>query len=251
MPLYELSFPEKGKAPYPLILILPVLGRILCLPDFWIEKKLAQFFNRRGFAAAIVVRDFFEYAPAQGIEQVGKYLSAATQKAKTALDELLKIPQIDSNRIGSLGISFGGVLNVLFMAEEPRIQAGVIALAGGNLPEIITTSRDPLVKNYCKTILNGLGLNREEFVRRLKEELEEEPLRFAPAVDPNKILMIIAQWDRVVFPRYSLNLRKALQNPETVFLPLGHYFSLLAMPYLERKALRFFQQKFNLERLKQ
>ena len=245
MPGYELHLPQKDSSPppWPFILILPILGRLLFLPDIFIERRIARFFNQRGFAVSILRRDFFSFDPRQGIEQIGLYLSSTIEQAKTMLDEILKNPKIDPLRVGSLGISFGGVINVLLSAQEARIKASVVALAGGNLPEIIATSRDPLVKNYYAAIVKGLGMKREEFISTLKEQLKEEPLRVAPKIDSQKIFMMIARLDRVVFPCYSTALWQALGKPQAIFIPLGHYFSLLALPYLNRQALAFFRQK--------
>ncbi len=248
MSFYELKLPNQ-KPPFPLILVLPILGRLLFLPDFFIERKIARFFQKRGFAAAILKRDFFEYHPRQGLEQVGAYIAGTVKLAKATLSEVLKNPAIDSRHAGSVGISFGAMINVLLAAEDPRLKACVVALGGGRIPEILTTSCDPLVKSYCRTLLDGMTLSKEALVCQLSECLQEEPLKAAPAVDPKKVLMIIAKKDKVVLPRYSSALREALKNPETIFLPLGHYTSLLALPYLNRKALAFFKKKFSEEKI--
>lgn len=240
---YELFLPARASAPYPLVLILPVLGRILFLPDLWIEKGIARFFARNGFAAAVIRRDFFCFQPGQGIEQVGQYLAEAVKRARESLDTLLQRPDIHGGTVVSLGISFGGLINVLLAASEPRIKACVFALAGGNVPEIITTSRDPLVSAYRRDILKGLKLDSERFTKNLRASLREEPLDAAQAIPAEKTLMIISKLDRVVFPRYALALWEALHKPETIFLPVGHYFAILLIPYLQRKALEFFRKK--------
>ncbi len=243
MTQFELVLPPKQKEPCPLVLMLPILGQLLFFTDLGIERTIAHFFSRKGFAVAILRRDFFQYHPHEGIEQVGNYLSRTVKQAKLALDELVKNPAIDATRIGSLGISFGGILSVLLTAEEPRLKACVTALAGGNIPEIIVTSKDPLLSSYCRELLQGLKLTREEFVRELKKDFKEEPLKVAEKIDPEKILMIIARFDRVVFPRYALALWNALRKPKVIFVPLGHYFTILIMAYLNRQALAFFKQK--------
>ncbi len=244
MPHFELLLPPKQKEPAPLILILPILGQLLFFTDLWIERMIAHFFVRKGFAVAILRRDFFQYLPHKGIEQVGDYLSRTVEQAKLALDELVKNPAVDATRIGSLGISLGGVLSVLLAAEEPRLKACVVALAGGNIPEIIVTSKDPLLSSYCRELLRGLKLSREEFVRELKKDFKEDPLEAAKQIDPEKILMVIARFDHVVFPRYALALWEALRKPKAIFVPLGHYFTILVMAYLNRRALAFFKQRF-------
>ena len=43
------------------------------------------------------------------------------------LDEVLKDPRIDANRIGMWGVSLGGTATMFWMPLEPRIKAGVVA----------------------------------------------------------------------------------------------------------------------------
>ena len=55
--------------------------------------------------------------------------------------------------------------------------------------------------------------------------------------------MFLALFDRVIQLRYGLALRRSLGNPKTLFVPLGHYTTLLAMPFLKRRALEFFNER--------
>jgi len=240
--LYELFLPRQ-EGPHPLIVISPALGRVFFLPDLFFEKQMARFFTKHGFATAVVHRDFFNIEREGGLGQVDRYLEDSVGKIKKSFDELVQREDIDKNRVVSLGVSFGGMVNILFAAREPRIKAHVFALAGANIPEILTTSRDPLVRLYCHQILDVCGLGREEFVRSLKASLQNEPFESARKIEPDSVLMIIARFDHVVLPIYSKLLWEALRKPETLFLPVGHYFTILLLPYLERKALEFFRRK--------
>lgn len=242
-PGYELLLPPRGKEPAPLLLILPILGRLLCLPDFWLEKKIAGFFTKRGFACAIVERQFFLFQSGLGELQLNEYITSTVRLARQTLDALSTHPDIRQTQIASLGISFGGIINTLLCAQDTRIRAAVIALAGGPIPEILATSWDPLVRYYYRSVKNGMGWKTEEFVLKLSALLEN-PLDAAPKVDREKILMIIAKYDQVVRYPYAENLRQKMGMPETLYLPCGHYTSLLALPVLERKALQFYQRKF-------
>ena len=246
MPAYELKIPNRGKAPYPLILILPILGRLIGFSDIWIERRIASYFNRRGYATAVIKRGFFIWNRKKGVEQIGNYIARAVRNTKASLDEALQNTAVDANRVGSLGISFGGIVNTVLLAQDSRIQAGIIALAGGNMPDIIVNSHDPLLRTYCETALYHLRMTRPQFAQALRENLKEEPLNYAPQIPREKVLMFQAQLDRVIFPQYGKALREALQTPKTIYLPFGHYLSMLMMPYLEFQSLRFFRKRFGL-----
>ncbi len=243
MPFHELSFPKDSETPVPLVVILPILGQIMFMPDFWIEKQLANYFRKKGYATAIVKRDFFSFTRGQGIKQIEDYLANTVDKARRTINHALKDSRIDAEKVLSLGISFGGITNVLLTAQDNRIKAGILAFAGGNIPEIIATSKEPLLKAYCGEISKGLGISHKELVRSLKENFNQEPLDVAASIPAEKILMVIAKYDHVILPKYAHALKDALGGPQTIYLPLGHYLSLLALPYLERQAHKFFQKR--------
>ncbi len=242
-----LFLPEKRRGPHPVVIILPILGRLAFLPDFWIEKRMARYLASKGIAGAVLERDFFRFRPGGGVEQVNDYLEATAVSAIQLLDELLQRPDLDSSRIGTLGLSFGGMINVLLAARDPRIRAAVIALAAGNIPDLLEVSQDPLVKQYYALLRQGTGLSPDVLHRRLESTLTHDPIHAAGKIDSEKILMIIARRDRVVPFRYADALRKKMGNPETLYLPCGHYLAMLLFPWLRVKALRFFQHRFFLE----
>ena len=213
------------------------------MPDFWMERRIARFYTARGFACAILKRGFFHFSRGGGLDQIDDYLWGMVKLAKRVVGELAKNPQINPNQILSLGLSFGGIINVILCAIEPKIKAAVIACAGGNIPEILMTSRDPLVKFYYRQVLQGTRLNAEDLAEVLKKVLRSEPLVWAPFIPSDKILFVTATLDRVIHKKYSEMLREALNYPKTIYLPMGHYFSFLALPYMERRALHFFKQK--------
>ena len=63
--------------------------------------------------------------------------------------------------------------------------------------------------------------------------------------------MFLALFDHVIRFRYGLALWRTLGKPETVFLPLGHYASILTIPILKWKVISFFKKKLGrrLERI--
>ena len=242
MPDFELYLP-KGTGPHPLICVTPMLGRFLFLDDLFFEKRFARFFARKGLASAVIERPIFEFDPALGLEQIPHYLDESVLRNKRALDALLERKEIDPNRVGTYGISFGAVVNSLWAAEDPRIKAHLFALGGGNLPEIVLTSRDPLMRSYLKAVKQKTGLEGGALLEALKKVFSRDPLEAARKIPGESVCLHIALFDRVVRLRYALAFRRALGNPETVFIPLGHYSSILSVPFLKRGAARFFLRR--------
>ena len=239
---WELYLPE-GKGPFPLICLTPILGRLGFLEDLFLERWFARFFSRQGLATALIDRPIFEFDPRRGLEQIQEYLEGSVERSIQILDFLLKRDDIQVKAMGSFGISFGAVVNVLWAARDPRLKAHVFALAGGSIAEIIATSRDPLMRSYQRSILKGTGLAERDLKAALEKAIALDPLKVALSTPRENILMLLGMFDRVIRFRYGLALRQALGNPETIFLPLGHYPSLLAVPFLKWKTLNFFKRR--------
>lgn len=242
---FELYLPEKPGR-HPLICITPLLGRLFFLNDLILERHFARFFRKNGFAAAVACRPIFEFNPERGLEQIQHYLDLCVMRNKWILDELIQREEIDPERVGTYGASFGAVVNSLWAAEDPRLKAHLFALGGGNLPEIVMTSRDPLMLSYVKAMKKKTGLEGEALLGAIKKVLFRDPLEAARKIPRESVCLHLALFDRVVRTRYAFAFRKALGNPETVFIPLGHYSSILSIPFLQSQVLRFFRRRFGL-----
>jgi hypothetical protein len=239
---FELYLPE-GTGPFPLICQTPILGRLLLLSDLFFERRFAHFFASRGFAAALIERPFFEFDPSNGLEQIQTYLDDSVERNRSVLDALSNRKEIHPERVGSFGVSFGGVVNTLWAASDDRLKAHFFGLVGGNLPEILMTSRDPLLKSYVREIARGTGFRGEDLKAAFQKVFRSDPLRAAGRIPKERVLMLLAHFDHVIRRRYGLALREKLGNPETIFLPLGHYTALLAEPILKWMVLGFFKKR--------
>ncbi len=239
---FELYLP-KSNSSVPLVCITPLLGRLQLFEDLFLEKHLARFFAQNGLAAAVIDRPIFEFNPARGLEQIQIYLEESLNRNRQVLDALVTYPEIDRNRIASFGISFGAIVNCLWAASDSRIRAHVFALAGGDLPEIFITSRDPLMKSYLKAALESSGLDTSSLKEKLCGIFKLDPLKECHSIGKQNVLLFLALFDRIVQTRLGLALRNTLGKPETVFIPLGHYFSILAVPLLKHRALKFFKNR--------
>lgn len=243
---FELYLPE-GNGRFPLICITPILGRIAFLDDLFLERPLARFFASQGFASALIKRPFFEFDPSRGLEQVEEYLVVSIERNRSVLDFLLTQKEIDPARIGTYGMSFGGVVNSLWANSDSRLKAHVFSLIGGNIAEIILTSRDPLVKAYAKAIKNSRGAPAidSDLLADLQKTIQSDLLKVSCSIPRENILMFLGIFDHVIRLRYGLAAWHALGKPEVVFIPLGHYASILTIPIFKWKAIKFFKQKLS------
>ena len=240
--LFELYLPE-GPGPHPLLCLTPLLGRLAFLDDLFLERHFGRFFAAHGFAAALIDRPIFEFNPVRGLEQIRDYLDESVLRNRRALDTLISRQDIDARRVGTYGISFGAVVNSLWAASDSRLKAHVFALGGGNLPEIVLTSRDPLMRSYLRAILKSTGLGKEDLKEVLKRTFHRDPLEAARSIPKENVCLHLAIFDRVIPIRVGLAFRAALGKPQTCYIPLGHYSAILAVPFLKWQVLRFFREK--------
>ncbi len=239
-----LYLPE-GSGPFPLICLTPLLGRLVFLEDLFFEKKIAAYFARQGFACAILERPIFEFDSNQGLEQLPRYLENSISRNRRTLDLLLNRSEIDAKQVGSFGMSFGAIVNCLWAAEDSRLKCHVLALGGADIPEIFITSEDPLMRSHREAALKKTNLDKPSLLAELKKIFLKDPGNAHDGANPDSFLMIQAVFDRVIRLKQGLKLRKALGNPRTLFVPLGHYTSILALPFLRFSAARFFKRKFS------
>lgn len=242
MSKFELFLPQSS-GPHPLICITPLLGRLLFLEDLFLERRFARFFAANGLAAAVIERPIFEFDSNRGLEQIQHYLDESVSRNKWALDHLTQKKEIDPKRVGTYGISFGAIVNSLWAAQDKRLKAHVFALPGGNLAEIFLTSRDPLMRSYIRAISKHTGLKGGDLKEAFQKILRNDPLEAARSIPKQSVCLHLALFDRVVQFRYGLALWKALGKPQTIFIPLGHYSSLAAIPFLKPQVLRFFRER--------
>jgi hypothetical protein len=87
-------------------------------------------------------------------------------------------------------------------------------------------------------------LTNRELYNALQQVVQTDPVKLAPYVASDRVLMLIARFDRSVPTPYQLKLWRALGKPRADFVPLGHYTSILALPTHRSRILRFFEEAF-------
>lgn len=237
---YFLPEPRKHRPEkMPGIVILPIMGG----GTYPLEEIFATSFARAGYVCIIPHRPNIK-DEIRDLEDIDPLLRQSVHDVSRGIDWLQAQPNIDPGRIGLFGISLGAIRGTLVMAMDPRIRAGVLGLGGGDLPYILTHSGEKRLVAARDKILSRNGLDLKEGEARLRDAITYDPLALAPSVDPARVMMVIAAFDKVVPPKTSWELRRKLGNPETIELWSGHYTSVIHIPYLRQASCRFFRKKF-------
>ncbi|PIQ84188.1 MAG: hypothetical protein COV75_03600 [Candidatus Omnitrophica bacterium CG11_big_fil_rev_8_21_14_0_20_63_9] len=237
-PVVEFEWMEsKMPGRRPAILVNPILGG-----DYPLERGICRYFAARGFHVALIHRKTLKISPEHQVERIELLLRQGILRIRQIVDWMSEQERIDPQRLGSFGISMGGIAGVMSSAVEPRFRAHVVALAGGSIPDILMTSRDSLLTKPRKRYLERNGMDLATMDRLLREHIKTDPIALAPYADTRRMLMFVALADRTIGARNGLRLWRELGKPKTTFMFLGHYTAYFSLPYLKYESLRFFRR---------
>lgn len=230
--------PVPAGAPRPALVMSPILGG-----EALLVSDLALDLASEGYHVLLVRRGELRVDPARGIAQVEDRLAADVSGQVQALDWLLTHPDVDAARVGSFGISAGGIQVAMVAGADPRYRAHVIALAGGPLPDVLTTSSEKQLRRLVAEGRARTGLTTDALREALRRELVTDPVALARWVPPERVLLILADHDTSVPTWTGERLREALGAPETIVLPWGHYGSILALPVVRSRMRAFLDER--------
>ncbi len=237
-PVVELEWFESTRpGRLPAIIFNPILGG-----DYPLERGVCRHLAAHGFHVALVHRKTLKISPEHAVDHLELLLRQGILRIRQAVDWVSVQERVDPTRLGSFGISMGGIVSVMTAAVEPRLRVHVVALAGGGIPDIVVYSRDKLLTKPRARFLARHHMDLQTLEAQLRQQVKTDPIRLAPYVQPERLLMFIALADRTIGRANALRLWRALGRPRTVFMPLGHYSAYLSLPYLEYASLRFFQK---------
>ncbi len=234
-------FRPQTKEKHPVLLILPMLGG-----SYPLEKYFASYFVKRGFAAIIVHRE--KTPEGTGLEVLNGMLKQSVLDNRQAIDWIETRPELDAQRIGIFGISMGAIKGALLVPLDSRIRAATLGLAGGDLPYILTQTTEKGIAKRREAILRNEHLTLPELHEKLGQCIQCDPNTYAAFVEPQKVLLILGDFDTVVPIKKGLELRQKMGKPETILVPTGHYTAILFVPYIQHQCYKFFQRKFRLPR---
>jgi dienelactone hydrolase len=129
-------------------------------------------------------------------------------------DFLRSRPEVDSERVGVVGVSLGAFVTAVARGVDPRLRRTVLILGGGDLYNMF--GQIP----QASTLIEKSGLEPSHLSKVLTKL---DPLTFAQRIATADVLMLNAKRDEIV-PRSSTDaLWNALGRPQIRWYDCGHY----------------------------
>ncbi len=226
-------------------------GAIVILP-IWkgrassgLEEIAARYLALRGFRGFIVPMAYqWERAP-EAFRRGELTLSADLDRTRAAIVQTVKdarkiaalLEREDGigDRVGILGTSLGGFVGALAFAVAPEFRAGVFALAGAGVSDVLLHE-----SSETRAIIRELrarGVSEEEVRRRC---VDFDPETYSTPERGDRVLLYGALFDRVVPPESTCRLARSFGEPTLRWVPAGHYTAALFLPDFLRCAEEHF-----------
>lgn len=143
----------------------------------------------------------------------------SVQDIRRSIDLLTQQPEVDSRRIGLMGISLGAIMGSIVTGVDERIQTAVLVVGGGNWPLLLRDSQEGDVRRWRET--------KTATAEDLKLLEDIDPIHFAPHIAPRPVLMLNGKQDNIVPESAAKALFEALKEPkEQKWFEANHFLPL-------------------------
>jgi dienelactone hydrolase len=224
---------------HPAVIVLHILGG-----DFDLARLFARQMAQAGVAALFVKLPYYGPRRPEGVRvrmvsenprETVAGMRQAILDVRRGVSWLNAQEEVDGRRLGVFGISLGGITGALALAAEPRLSAGCLMLAGGDLAKVAWDN--PELKKLIDRWI-AQGGSKQEFFDLWKSI---DPVTYAPHARNKKILMLNARNDEIIPPACTESLWHALGEPEIVWYDAGHISSVRFLFDGLGRVTRFFQ----------
>ncbi len=175
-------------------------------------------------------------------------VASALTSARLMIDFAETKKQIDTKKIATYGMSLGGVLSSLFLSIEPRVDAGVLIVAGGNLGEILAKSDQSTVERYRMARMRAENIETvEELEAKMKDLILFDPLIFAPTRNPEDVYMVIAEDDLSLPTKNQIELWESFGRPKHLNFPGKHFPVIFKNLFQHKFIYKFLENRLGQE----
>lgn len=221
---------NKFAGPRPTFTVLPITGG-----SYTLSKFFAKWLVKKGYNAVVVFRPETWFKAEHSMTYLESLFRRSIIEQRSILEWLRHRPEVDTERMGTLGTSLGAFASVVIAALEPSLKVNVVLMGGQNAPEIFPISKEAGVVHWKEARMKHTGNTIEEFSTRAKNIFKTDPIYFSKYVNPKNIIQFITTRDKHVPTKYQWDLWETMQRPEAYTFKIGHYSAVLYLPTLLTK----------------
>ncbi|MBI1850013.1 MAG: prolyl oligopeptidase family serine peptidase [Planctomycetes bacterium] len=224
-------------------------GSVVILPIWYgpkeggLEDVAARYLATRGFRAFVLPMAWQWERQSDGgfpgilSGDLDRTRQAMIQSVKDARRVAALLDRDDGGRgrVGILGISLGGFVGALTFGVAPEFRAGVFALAGAGVSDVLLHP-----SSETQRVIDDLrrrGVSPDEVRRRCRDF---DPATYAKPERGERLLLFAGMFDEVVQPASVERLAKAFGDVTIRWAPGGHITSALFYPDFLESAERHF-----------
>lgn len=254
---------DRIRKPARIVIAFQILGG-----DDIVSKIIAYYFALKGYPAIVVHRskELFkirfkdetsgiEYPLDSTLGQLNENIKNVGIIHRQAIDFAIwylttesQLPEVDTTSICAIGVSLGGITLSGISAVEPLIAKSVIVMGGGDVAEVLTTSRENSVKRNVDGICKHYNISRDDLKAEIRKHVTYGNLRTIYTVAAEKghipswtYRMVVSMFDKDVPTETQRVLRRTL-GCKAMYLPTGHYTAAPFLPLILWWARKFFER---------
>jgi dienelactone hydrolase len=216
-------YKSKEKGPRPLMIIIPPIVDITPL-----DKAMAHAFMEKGYNVFILKYNEKINDYERPLKDFNRALVSIITSARLLIDFAETKDEIDHTKIGTYGMSLGALLLSVYVGVEDRVDAAVVIVGGGHIPQIMATSQQAIAADFREARMEAEGIStNEEFQKKLEGIIKFDPMTFAHRRDRKDIYMVIGDNDSAVATKNQWMLWRAFGKPEHISYEAEHFMSIL------------------------
>ncbi len=212
----------------------------------------AKSFAKSGIKSVLLTLPFHRKRRAQGVsdgtgffvlDSIGMLMRfrQSVSDARTLLDFAERGIFGEVKSVSIMGLSLGGMISVITMGTDQRINKGVFLLSGGDIEGIFWKSlaMRTLRKYVYRVVKEGYDISKEE---REYTNISAfyDPLTFAEYIRPRKTMMFNGMFD-IIIPKFASEKLAHKLGVQSIYLPAGHGSILIYRNFILKKSLKFLE----------
>lgn len=223
----------------PVVLLIPPLGGITR-----VDTDIAVYLANKGVNTIIAVNPEDIADVKRPVDDIDGFLIRTTISMRILLDFAEEQSFIDSNKVGAFGASLGGIRLLTLLGVDDRVDASVVYVGAGNIPEVLAHSEQDVIQNYREHKLKELQITQEEYLDLLSQVVTVDPLNQVHYIDPENVFLKISNKDKSVPTVNQWETQKAIGTQHYKTTGHGHVRAVVDAMFYKSDIYSFLKNRW-------